>query len=406
MSTTTELAKIDVDEIAEIMQGASAVLSKNENLALAAEKGGQQLLDTIEAEGMNDELDSAANQWQVKAKDAAGILNKRRVPITQVIDKMKSFFTELEGKIDPKKPNSVYSKIQAKRNEWAGEKAKKAKAEQDAIIKKQNIANEKISLAAEIATQIKQIYNTKLFTFKKFVTDTYDKLTIDNAAEIKGKINDVKINYPLEAFDKIVPTVFAKYLNDEQVGELIVECRAKLYDDCAANFREIMEAHKNETLDLIPSRINELKAIAKSSEAERKRLEEQAEERRLQKVKDEQEAAKQKALDDAKAIEDQKKKETAGNLFDSAAALAQVKESTGKSREGYTINVLDTSGIADLFMFYFEKEGRGLTVEKFLKKDFTQIKAFAEKFAHKNDEKIISEHLQYEETYKAIASKG
>lgn len=406
MSTTTELAKIDVNEIAEIMSGASAILTKNENLAIAAEKGGQQLLDTIEAEGMSDDIDKAVNEWQVKAKDASGILNKRRVPITQVIDKMKSFFTELEGKIDPKKPNSVYAKLQLKRNEWATEKAKKAKAEQDAIIKKQNIANEKVSLSAEIATQIKSIYNTKLFAFKKFVTDTYDKLTLENAEEIKAKISDAKINYPLEAFNAIVPTIFAKFMEPAEVGDLIVETRAKLYDECAANFREIMEAHKSETLDLIPSRINELKAIAKSSKAEKERLEKQAEERRLQKIKDEQEAANQKAIDDAKIIEDQKKKQTAGNLFDSTAALAQVKESTGKSREGYTINVLDTDGIADLFMFYFQKEGRGLTVEKFLKKDFTQIKAFAEKFAHKNDERIVSEHLQYEETYKAIASKG
>lgn len=404
--STTEIAKIDFTEITEIMNGAGAVLTKNENLATAAEKGGQQLLDTIEAEGMNDEVDKAVNDWQVKAKDATLILNKRRVPITQVMDKMKSFFTELEGRIDPKKANSVYAKLQLKRNEWATLKAKKAKEEQEAILQKQNIANEKVSLTAEIASQIKTIYNQKLFAFKKFVTDTYDKLDLENVAEITAKINEAKIVYPVDTFNKIEPAIFAKYLDKKEVDELIIQERAKLYDECAADFREVMEAHKIETLDFIPSRINELKAIAKSSKAEKKRLEDEAEKRRLENIEKEAQAAKDKEASDAKAIEDQKKKQTAGNLFDSTAAMAQVKENTAKAREGYSITVLNTNGIADLFMFYFAREGAGLTVESFLKKDLTQIKTFAEKYAHKNSEKIVSENLVYEESFKAVASKG
>lgn len=406
MSTqTTDIAKIDVTEVTTIMQGAGLMLTKNEVSAKKAEDAGKALLDTIEAEGMSDDLDAALNEWQGKAKTLLGIMNERRSPITQIMTKMAKFFTEQEAKLDPKKPESVFAKIQLERNNYAALKAKKAKDAADKILLEQYTANEKINLKAEIQTQIKAIYNDKLFAFKKFVTDTYNKLTLENLAEIKTKISDAKINYPLEAWNQIEPTIFAKYMNEDDVKALVIEEREKLYDECSANFRENMEAHKQETLDLIPSRINELKAIAKSSAAEKKRLEADAEKRKKAqedlalKNKKEQEEA------DAKKIEAQKKMQTAGNLFNSSAALQQVKESQTKAREGYKINVIDTDGFAAIFMFYFEKEGRGLSVEDFSKKTMAQMVTFAEKSAHKNNEKIDSKHLEYVETFKAVVTK-
>ena len=401
----TEIAKIDITEVTTIMQGAGLMLSKNEKSAFLAENAGNALLDTIEAEGMSDDVDAALNVWQGKAKELLPIMTGRRSPITQIMTKMAKFFTELENKLDPKKPESVYAKIQVKRNEWAALKAKEAKDKQDKILLEQNIANEKVNLTAEINTQIKSIYNNKLFTFKKFVTDTYNKLTLENLEEIKTKISETKIVYPLEAWNQLEPTIFAKFMKSDDVTSLINEEREKLYDECSANFRENMEAHKLETLDFIPSRINELKAIAKSSAAEKKRLEADAETRRKAqealalKNKKEQEEA------DAKKIEAQKKMQTAGNLFNSSAALQQVKENQSKVREGYKINVLDTDGYAAIFMFYFEKEGRGLTVEEFGKKTMVQMTTFAEKSAHKNNEKIDSKHIEYVETFKAVVTK-
>lgn len=406
MSTqTTDIAKIDVTEVTTIMQGAGLMLTKNEVSAKKAEDAGKALLDTIEAEGMSDDLDAALNEWQGKAKTLLGIMNERRSPITQIMTKMAKFFTEQEAKLDPKKPESIFAKIQIKRNEYAALKAKNAKEAADKILLEQNTANEKVDLTAEIQTQIKAIYNDKLFAFKKFVTDTYNKLTLENLAEIKTKISDVKIVYPLEAWNQIEPTIFAKYMKPEDVQTLINTERDKLYDECSANFRENMEAHKQETLDFIPSRINELKAIAKSSAAEKKRLEEDAEKRK--KAQEAQALANKKIQDaaDAKNIEAQKKMQRAGNLFNSSAALQQVKESQAKVREGYTINILDTDGYAAVFMFYFEKEGRGLTVEEFGKKTMAQMVTFAEKSAHKNNEKIDSKHLEYVETFKAVVTK-
>lgn len=408
MSTTTEIQRVNVTEVTEIMAGAGLILDKNENLALKAVKGAEELLDTIEGQGMSEEIDAALNAWQVKAKEAIGLMNMRRSPITQIMTRIAKHFTELENKLDPSKSESVYSKVQAQRNAWAKQKAIEAKEKEAEILKQQNIAKEKVSFKALVETHIRTIYNGKLLTFKQHAVKIYNNLTIQNVAEVKAAINDVKVNYPLDAFNKIEPaSAVAYYLPAEDQNEIIVAVRDNLYDELSANFRENMEAEKERLLDLIPSRVNELKEIAKAGEAKKKELEAEAERRRVaDDLRQKQEAAAQEAKDKAN-IAANIQMETATTLFDTAAQLAQVKEeSTGKAREGYKINVLNAAGWGAIFMFYFEKEGQKLDVETFGKKSLNQMKTFCEKHAMKENEQISSDALQYEEVFKAVATKG
>jgi hypothetical protein len=406
-TTTTEIQRIDVNEVASTMTGAPEVLTKNENLALKAVNGAQQLLDTIEAEGMSDELDAALNTWQVKAKDAAKLMNTRRSPITQIMTKMAKYFTEQEGKLDPAKADSIYSKVQLKRNEWARKKAEEQKAKEAAILKQQNIEKERISIVADIQTSIRSVYGEKLMAFKKAIINKYNSLTLENVEEVKAYINQRGVVYPLDKFREIQPAVFPEYLDKAEVEKLVYDEREKLYDELSANFRENLEAEKLTYLDLIPSRINELNEIAKAGAEEKRKLEEAA-----QKRKEEAEAKlKQDKLDqeerDRQKIKSESEMATAGTLFNSAAAMAEIKnDSPARVREGYKITVHNAAGWGALFLFYFEKEGQKLDVETFGKKTMNQMKAFCEKHAHKTGEKIDSDHLFYEEDFKAVATKG
>lgn len=406
MNTTTEIQRIDVNEIASTMQGAGDILTKNENLALKAVNGAEQLLDTIEAEGMSDELDAALNAWQVKAKDAVKIMNTRRSPITQIMTKMARYFTEQEAKLDPVKADSIYAKIQLKRNEWARKKADDQKAKEAAIIKQQNIDKERISIIADIQTSIRSVYGEKLMAFKKAIINKYNSLTLENAEEVKLYINQRGVVYPLDKFREIQPAVFPMYLDKVEVEKLVYDEREKLYDELSANFRENLEAEKLTYLDLIPSRINELKEIAKAGAEKKKELELAAQKRKEEAdAKLKQDQADQEARDKAK-IKAHAEMSTAGTLFNTAAALAEVKENTAKVREGYKITIHNAAGWGALFMFYFEKEGQKLDVETFGKKSMNQMKAFCEKHAHKTGEMVISDQLFYEEDFKAVASKG
>jgi len=407
-ATTTAIEKINVTEVASTMQGAGEVLTRNENLAVKAVNGAQQLLDTIEAEGMSDALDTALNDWQVKAKQCVTIMNERRSPITQIMTRMAKFFTEQEGKLDPAKADSVYAKIQLKRNAWAKQKADDQKKKEAEILKQQNIAKEKVSFKAEVETHIRKIYGEKLLAFKQFAVKKYNELTVDNVAEVKAKLKGISTNYPVDKFNEIEPTAaMAFYLTDEDQKQIIVAGRNSLYDELSANFKENMEAERERLLDLIPSRVNELKEIAKAGAEEKKKLEKAAEDRRIADEARQKREATEQAEKDKAAIAANVQMETASTLFDATAQLAEIKgDSAARVLEGYNIQVTDNAGWGAIFMFFFEKSAGELSVDDFGKKSGNQMKAFCEKHAKKTGEKIDNKYLVYEEVYKAVATKA
>jgi hypothetical protein len=404
-NTTTAIANINVEEISTTMENAGLILVSNETLADKAVKGAHQILDTIEGDGMSDDLDAAANEWQIKAKSAVKILNERRAPITQMMTKLAGLFTAQENKLDPKKADSVAAKIQASRDQWATFKSQEKKKKEQEILKQQNIAKERISLKADIQSHIRTIFNQKLSAFKTDIQKKYDQLTLENVDEIKAYISQRPVLYPIDAFRKITPPVFGAYLEVSEVEQMVYDERELLYDELAAVFQENIEVEKANTLEVIPSRIIELKEIAKAGAAEKKKLEAAAEARR---IAEEQRLAKENAdqeLKDKAAVQNNVAMETAGTLFNTTAQLAEVKENAGKAKVAEKINVLSTDGWGAIFIFYFEKEGKGLSVEDFGKKTLNQMRAYAEKHNNKTGEKIDNPFVIYVEEVKAVTSK-
>lgn len=405
MSTTTAISNINVEEISTTMENAGLILVANETLADKAVTAGQALLDTVEAEGMNDELDSALNAWQLKSKDAVKLLNGRRSPITQMMTKLAGLFTAQENKLDPKKVDTVAAKVQTSRDQWAKFKADAQRKKEQEILKQQNVAKERISIKADIQSHIRSIFNTKLSAFKTDIQNKYNQLTLDNFEEIKAYIAQRPVVYPVDAFRKIAPPVFGAYLDVAEVEKMIYDEREDLYDELAAVFQENIEVEKSNTLELIPSRILELKEIARSGAEEKARLEKiaadraKADELRLKKEREDQE------LKDKANVAATVQMETASTLFNSTAQLAEVKESVGKSKVAEKISVLSTDGWGAIFIMYFEKEGKGLSVEDFGKKTLNQMKSFAEKHANKTGERIDSPFVEYVEEVKAVTSK-
>lgn len=401
---TTELIK--VEEIKSTMAGAGEMIAKNEAMLARAVTKAKLLIDTA-ASGMSDELDAEINTWQVKAKEALKLMNERRAPITQLMTKMAKVFTTMEADLDPTKPTSYFSQAQNLRNEWAKEKQAIQRRKEAEILAKQQKEKETIAMRSEIAKQVRDLYNNKLFSFKKFVSDKFNSLTLENTVEVKDAINKLTVNYPVAKFNELVPTLFAIHLSKEELDALIVEERDALYNELSANFTENMEAAKSDAIDKIPSRINELKAIAKSSAAEKDRLEKEAadrQEREAAKLKADQEAQR---LADEKRIEDQKKMDEAAAAFEKEAAIAQLSSEQSKTKESYVIEISDAQGWGALFLFWFEHEGKGLAPADIEKKTMKQLKAFAEKKAGIKGGAVFIDnpYVEYIEDLKAVVTK-
>ena len=133
----TELIKID--EVKNILSSFPDIIGRNTNSVKKCNEAGQTLLDTIEGEGMNETIDQAASDYLRKVNNTLKNMDERRKPITQIFDRIRSFFTSQEKQIDPKDPSTIPGKLVIKRNEYAKfkyeeEQKRKKEAEQRARI--------------------------------------------------------------------------------------------------------------------------------------------------------------------------------------------------------------------------------------------------------------------------------
>lgn len=408
MSTITEESQVSiikVEEITSIMMNAGEILTKNTNLANAAVKKIQALLDTIEGGGMTAELDAELNSWQIKAKDAVKILNERRSLITQMSSKIVSAFTSLENDLNPQVKTSYYVKAQMCRNSYATKLAEEKRQKEQQILNKQKEAQERINVKAEAESQIISSYNTKLFEWKTYVNKLFNSITIESQFEVKKKIEDIKLLYPRDKFYELPVNITSIYLEKLQLAEIIHNTRVEVYDELATNFRENIEVIKQEVLDKIPSKINELKEMAKASKAQQEELKAQQAEREKQEAERlKNEAAEAKKQSEQK-INEQKEADKINTLFDAQSQLAEIQPEN-KTKDGYEIIIKNIAGWGAIFMFFFERHSTVLSVDDFGKKTGNQMKAFAEKAALKDDnEKIDSIHLEYKPIIKAVVSK-
>lgn len=403
MEATTEMIKFE--EVSSTLMLAEPVLIKNRNLFQQADSKAKSLLDTIEAEGMSDEIDEEVNKWQVNAKKALQINYDRRTPITQILTKISSEFTSLENPLNPQKADSIFNKLQAHRNTWATAKEKERKAKEAKILLNQNIEKERISLRVEAEKTIREAYNKKLYAFKAYISKLVNEATLDIFKEVTIKLNDVKIEYPRDAFEKLECPLFSTYLSSEEVRTIAEETNRKLYLELSANFRENMEVDKQQAIDQLPSKKNELERIAKASAKEAEQLRMEAEKRKqleADKLKIEQE---DQAKKDTAKLESEKSMGEAQNLFNAHFEMAEVATAAKKVKKSYVIEVSNVAGLGAIFMFYFEKVGITLDVETFSKKSLNQMKKEVEKIANTTSEMIEHPSIKYVEDIKAVIAK-
>lgn len=408
MSETTTAGLVKFEELPAIAANAPEILMLNQNLLAKAQGRGQALLDTIAAEGMTDDLDKACNDFLVTCKVAIEKMNDRRSPITKMFTAIAKEFTTLEAPLDSSKPDSLYSKIQVERNLYAKKKAEIQRQKELEIQRKQAIEQEKIDLKARVEQCLRDAYLTKLYAFKAKGNAFFNEITLENIDIKKDEIEKLAIVYPRDKFYELPVTVTSVYLAKEDLAELIFDTRVKLYDELSANFRENMEDLKAHLLEQIPARKNELVEISKASKAEKQRLQDEADRRKKEeeiRIAREQDAAKREAENKVKISQDA---ETANTLFDAESEKAQLIDTSGaKVKNGYKITVLAPAGYQQIAAFWFSKFLNKTTIDQLEKKSLGQMKKDLETLAQASggNDRIISEYVQYEEDFKAIAKK-
>jgi hypothetical protein len=423
----TALQTIDTDQVSLVVSTAPEVLHKNQTSVTKANDAGQFLLDTIEGSGMSDELDEKCNRFLVKVRTTISEMNDRRKPITQIMDLIKKEFTTLEAQLDPKNANSVYARIQVKRDGYARFKIDEQRRKEQEVQRKLALDKELISLRSEIQMQLATHFNNYLSGKINEVNALFSSITLEHFESTVGQIRFFSEEYPQDHFKWFVPSSRPTYAVPDQVMKINSEVMVGKYEEFRSEFTNKIRETKNLILDRVHSRKTELEEIAKQQAAaakaqaeakskaekeaadresarlaEMKRQEEEralAESTRLKREEEERKNASESA------IRTEEQAATTNSLFDAQQTIAEASATVAPVRESYEIEVLNPIGYLLIAQFYFEHEGKNEDVTKLEKKTLGSMKKFCESYAMKNDVKIASTFLKYQEKFKTIAKK-
>lgn len=397
---STELIK--VEEFTSLMKSAPDALGKNQKSIANCNSAGQAILDTIQGEGMTDELDAKAAEYLKKVNVTITNMKSRRAPVTQLFDRIRSIFTTDEKAIDPKDKSTIPGKIAAERDRYAALKREEERRKQQEMQRQANIEKEK----GTYRFAIEQAINTHMSSYfaeqQKNLSHIWESITLATFELKEKSIRGWSTLYPREHFDTFNQDITTYYLDAQTKANIKAEILSNKYSAFSQQYKFDMEDLRQSFIDRLSSKKQELieeeelrkkdaEAAAKA-EAERKQREEEERKQRELEIQQKEHEQQQKAESSIQSAQ-------MNSLF--ATAAASVTTRTSKAKVTERIKILHPAGFLEIYQMWWINEGQNLTIEE-LEKIHKKMISFCEKKANSNDEmKIKSKYIRYEEEVKA-----
>jgi hypothetical protein len=456
METATPDNQIQIIERSTVVfKNAGEILRNNKSRSEKAVEVGRKILAAIQADGMTPDLDQRAMNYLANVGKAGKEMKESRAEVTQIMDEIKKMYTALENDIDCKKVGTVPSLIQTERDAYARKCAEEERRKREEEEKKAHKAREAVDIKTNITIALNTYFQNHLLNVKQRTTGSFNNTTLETIGEFEEKLRRYQPEYKEDHYNLFqFHTSFIYHTPDEFVALISSVKTDDLYKQFDTLYKTEMGNLAQDLLDKIPSKKSELleqkriadeqaaeaerqriaeeerqAAIAKANKAQREKLEKEAaiarqkEAERLEQLRKEQEAAaeEKRLREEAEALRMKQESEEAQKqaeleaemkkqgdqtmiMFDQEAAMSEGAQAP-EARQGYDLIVSHQAGFVQIFQFWFEKEGKSLGLDKMEKTSLGQMKAFCEKYAHKNNEKIDSKFLKYEPSFKAVNRK-
>lgn len=388
------------NEIGEISQIALDAIAKNQNSSQSCIDYGNRLL-AIAEQGMNDDVDSSLENYIDKTRKTVALMNDRRKPVTQLFDRIRSGFTQLETAIDPKVAGTPANKAQKLRDQYARKKYEEEERRRREAERMAQVERDKASYLEACEKEIYGFFNQRTNQAINRLISLNSSLTYSNFDEVSAQIDSFDCKFPVK---NISGYTFGVMLPSSLSMEEVKAIQKKALDKGFAlseQYEFDVQSQKDSIMQLLPSKYNELQAIERQKkvdaqvaavrEAEMKRKEKEEQERKEQERKAEEERKKQEE-------ELKKSQESVESLFATASSTVSVPQKKVKVKK--MVRVKNPKGYADLFNYWWIGEGQYLTKEE-LEKVFKKQISFAEKAANQNNDFIKSDNLEYVDEIKA-----
>lgn len=397
METTTAIIRQENVEL--IVRNAPQSYNENQVSHDRCIEYGQKLLSAI-ASGMTDELDQRAAEYIERAKKTVKKMNEKRSPVTKLFDEIRAVYTGLENDIDPAKSGSIPAQLQAHRNQYAARKREESEArrrEEERRIQRENAL---ISYRNAVEADYKQSFNRMLNNKFNELTSINACITLENYSEQEEKLKKFSTKLS-EDWVTLLPsgvTIPVSLTADEcrdirrsVMTELLPKFREQYTFDIGENLNNILR--------MLPSKKQELEAIARSNAEEARRREEELKRREAEEAARREEERRRREEEEKRQMQvKQQQQEMQGLFAQSANAAAYQPKASVKKR----IAVNNPLGFLEILNLWWVNEGCRLSVEELSKKFKSQI-TFCEKLANdKSDPHFIeSQYVTYEDEVKA-----
>lgn len=390
---STELIK--VEEFTSLMKSAPDALGKNQKSIANCNSAGQAILDTIQGEGMTDELDAKAAEYLKKVNVTITNMKSRRAPVTQLFDRIRSIFTTDEKAIDPKDKSTIPGKIAVERDRYAALKREEERRKQQEMQRQANIEKEKGTYRLAIEQAINTHVSSYFAEQQKNLSHIWESITLATFELKEKSIRGWSTLYPREHFDTFNQDITTYYLDAQTKANIKAEILYNKYSALSQQYKFDMEDLRQSFIDRLSSKKQELI----EEEELRKKDAEAAAKAETERKQREEEERKQRELEIQQKAESSIQSAQMNSLF--ATAAASVTTRTSKAKVTERIKILHPAGFLEIYQMWWINEGQNLTIEE-LEKIHKKMISFCEKKANSDDEmKIKSKYIRYEEEVKA-----
>lgn len=398
METTTAIIRQENVEL--IVRNAPQSYNENQVSHDRCIEYGQKLLRAI-ASGMTDELDQRAAEYIERAKKTVKKMNEKRSPVTKLFDEIRAVYTGLENDIDPAKSGSIPARLQAYRNQFAARKREEAEArrrEEERRIQRENALT---SYRNAVEADYKQSFNRMLNNKFNELSRLNASITLANFAEVEAHLK----NFPTQLSDdwaQQVPSgaLLPALLTHEECKEIRCSVMASLLPKFREQYTFDIGEKRENILRMLPSKKQELEAIARSNAEEARRREEELKRREAEEAARREEERRRREEEEKRQMQVKQQQQEMQGLFSQSAAAASTYQPKASIKKKIIIN--SPLGFLEILNLWWVNEGCRLSVEELSKKFKSQI-TFCEKLANdKQDPHTIeSQYVTYEDEVKA-----
>ena len=395
---SNEITIIRPENMREIMQTAPQCYKLNRQSRDNCVNAGQNILNAIQQQGMDDELDKQAATFIEKARRTVKVMNERRSPVTKLFDQVRTEFTAIENGIDPAKTGTIGYQLQQLRNQYATKKrAEEEKRLREEMARRQaEEAARKFRMDVEddLKQQFQQLVDGKVNELRKMD----ETVSLDNYIFVHKSVGDFQRELPSGWVDSLKSRVRIPYgISTADVKSIEAELKEKLRQQFTEQYAFEVGETADYILDRLPSKKANLEKIAKANAEEAARMKAEMEVRqKAEAERMEKERAAREAEEKRKAEMERGAAEMS-SLFNAQATMAGYQTKTKVTKK---INLLNPEGIMPVISLWWSKEGCTLTVEE-LAKIFKKQIAFCEKLANKEDIFVSDENVEYVDEVKA-----